>query len=159
VLEFLEPVGKAALPVAIITAALIWPRPEPVTIEVDFPESAPAVVNMSTPEFPAFPEVKVPVVTVKPGEPVVTEKQIPGPVVFQDREVTVERVVEVPSCLNYAELPYFDLANAVSVTRPGESWSLSGDYYNGLAWLDSTPKPSFSEIVGGWLRHLESQCE
>jgi hypothetical protein len=152
--------GKLFLPVAIVTAAFVMPTPEPAVIEVavaDWPEIPAPVVNVEVPEFP---DTKAPVVTVKP-EPVVTEKlvTVAGPTVYEDREVVVDRVVEVPACLDYEALPYFDLANAISVTRPGESWSLSGDYYNGLVWLDSTPAPTFTEVVGGWLQHLESQCE
>jgi hypothetical protein len=155
--------GKLFLPVAIVTAAFVMPTPEPAVVELSVAEwpSMPApVVNVEVPEFP---ELRASTVTVKPAEPVVVEKRVdvPGPTrtVFEDREVIVERVVEVPACLDYSALPYFDLANAVSVTRPGEAWSLSGDYYNGLVWHDSTPMPSFTEIVGGWLTHLERQCE
>jgi len=49
-------------------------------------------------------------------------------VIYEDREVEVERIVEVRTCLDFAELPYFDLANALTVAFPGEPWSLSGSH-------------------------------
>jgi hypothetical protein len=161
--EILEPVGKVALPISIISAALIWPRPEPAPVILELPEIPAPVINLEIPEpssLPELPEMKAPIVTVNPTQPIITEKvvEVPGPTVYEDREVIVERIVEVPACLDYAALPYFDLANAISVTRPGESWSLSGDYYNGLNWLADTPKPTFTEIVGGWLMKLETEC-
>lgn len=155
--------GQLFLPVAIVTAAFVMPTSEPAVIELsvaEWPEMPAPVVHVDVPEFP---ELRGSSVTVEPATPVIIEKRVdvPGPVrtVYEDREVIVDRIVEVPACIDFDALPYFDLANAVSVTRPGESWSLSGDYYNGLAWSDSTPKPTFSEIVGGWLSHLESQCQ
>ena len=162
-LEFLEPVGKVALPISIISAALIWPRTEPAPVIVEFPETPAPVITVEIPEFPPLPELpetKAPIVTVNPSQPIIAEKviEVPGATVYEDREVIVERIVEVPACLDYAALPYFDLANAISVTRPGEGWSLSGDYYNGLNWLADTPKPTFTEILGGWLESLEEQC-
>jgi hypothetical protein len=160
--------GKLFLPIAIVTAALMMPTPEPAVIELsvaEWPDMPAPVVNVDVPEFPAYPEptiVKPSSVTVQPSEPVIVEKrvEVPGPTVtvYEDREVIVDRIVEVPACIDFDDLPYFDLPNAISVTRPGEAWSLSGDYYNGLAWSDSTTKPTFTEIVGGWLSHLEDQC-
>ena len=157
--------GKLFLPVAIITAAFVMPTPEPAVIELsvaEWPEMPAPVVNVDVPGLPGLPEIKPSTVTVKPAEPVIVEKRVdvPGPTVtvYEDREVIVDRMVEVPACIDFTALPYFDLASAVSVTRPGEGWSLSGDYYNGLNWLADTPKPTFTEIVGGWLTHLEAQC-
>ena len=158
-------IGRIALPLSIVTAAMMWPRPEPAVITVEIPELPAPIVTVEATEMPAFPEwpeIKAPVITVQPAEPVIVEKRVdvPGPTktVYEDREVEVERIVEVPACIDFDDLPYFDLPNAISVTRPGEAWSLSGDYYNGLTWSDSTPKPTFSEIVGGWLAHQEEQC-
>lgn len=34
--------------------------------------------------------------------------------------------------------------------RPGASWSLNGDQYDGLDWLDETPKPSEQELADAW---------
>lgn len=164
-MENLDIAGKLFLPIAIVTAAFVMPTPEPAVIELsvaEWPEMPAPVVNVDVPEFPAIPEGKGSSVTVTPATPVVVEKRVdvPGPTVtvYEDREVIVERIVEVPACIDFAALPYFDLANAVSVTRPGESWSLSGDYYNGLVWHSATTKPTFTEIVGGWLANLEAQC-
>jgi hypothetical protein len=154
--------GKLFLPVAIVAAALMMPKGQPITVQIDeWPEIPAPVVTVETPAI-SFPEVKSPVINVKAGEPVVTEKRVdvPGPerIVYEDREVEVERLVEVRTCLDFDELPYFDLPRAISAARPGESWSLSGDYYPGLVWLDSTPKPTQTEIIAGWLKSLEAQC-
>jgi hypothetical protein len=158
--------GKLFLPVAIVTAAFVMPTAEPAVIEVsvaEWPQIPAPVVNVEVPEFPEFPVVKPSTVTVQPAEPVIVEKRVdvPGPTrtVYEEVEVEVEKIVEVPACIDFDDLPYFDLPNAISVTRPGEAWSLSGDYYNGLSWSDSTTKPTFSEIVGGWLANLEAQCD
>jgi hypothetical protein len=139
------------------------PTPEPAVIEVsvaEWPEMPAPVVNVDVPEFPA---VKGSSVVVQPGQPVVVEKRVdvPGPTVtvYEEVEVEVERIVEVRTCLNFDALPSWDLARAVSMARPGESWSLSGDYYPGLVWHDSTPKPSEGEIIAGWLKALEAECE
>ncbi len=155
--------GKLFLPAAIVAAALMMPKGEPVVVQIqDWPEMPAPVVSVEAPSI-VFPETKPSVVNVSPAEPVVTEKlvNVPGPTttVFQDREVIVEQVVEVRTCLDFDELPSWDLARAVSMARPGESWSLSGDYYPGLNWLDSTPKPSEGEIIAGWLKALEAECD
>lgn len=159
--------SKLFLPVALIAAVTMMPTPEASTINVelkDWPAIPAPIVTVESPgiTFPEFPIAKPSTVTVQPAEPVVVEKrvEVPGPTVtvYEDREVEVEKIVEVPACIDFDDLPYFDLPNAISVTRPGEAWSLSGDYYNGLSWSDSTPKPTFSEIVGGWLGNLEEQC-
>lgn len=155
--------GKLFLPLAIVTAAFVMPTPEPAVIEVsvaEWPEMPAPVVSVDIPEFP---KMEAQTVTVQPATPVIVEKRVdvPGPTVtvYEDREVVVDRIVEVPACIDFDDLPYFDLATAVSVTRPGESWSLSGDFYNGLNWLADTPKPTFTEIVGGWLGNLQKECE
>ena len=154
--------GKLLLPIAIVTGALLLPGPAPVVVEVgDWPVIPAPTVVVETPAI-VFPEAEASVVNVAPSVPVVVEKRVdvagPTVTVFEDREVVVEVPVEVRTCLNFDELPYFDLARAVSVARPGESWSLSGDHYSGLSWLDSTPMPSMSEIIGGWLWSLEDDC-
>ena len=38
------------------------------------------------------------------------------------------------------------LSDLLSVVRPGEAWSLSGDSSEGLVWLDETPKPTEAEL-------------
>ena len=163
-LEVLNPVGKIALPIAIVSAALLWPKTEAPAIIIELSELPAPVISIEASEFPAFPvypETKPPIITVNPNQPIITEKviEVPGATVYEDRIVTVEKIVEVRTCLNFDELPSWDLARAVSMARPGESWSLSGDYYPGLNWLDSTPKPSEGEIIAGWLKALEKDCD
>lgn len=34
--------------------------------------------------------------------------------------------------------------------RPGAQWTLSGDLYDGLDWLDDSPKPTFEEVESAW---------
>jgi hypothetical protein len=155
--------GKLFLPLAIVTAAFVMPTPEPAVIEVsvaEWPEMPAPVVNVDVPEVSP---VKPSSVVVQPAVPVIVEKRVdvPGPTVtvYEEVEVEVERIVEVRTCLNFDELPSWDLARAVSMARPGESWSLSGDYYPGLVWHDSTPKPSEREIIAGWLKALEAECD
>ena len=151
---------KLFLPVAIVTAAVVMPRPEPAPVIVEVAEwpSMPApIVEVTVPPFEPT------VVNVSPAEPVLVESEVevevPGETktVFEDRVVEVERVVEVRTCLVWDELPSYDLAKAISVTRPNEAWMLDGDSYRGLTWLDSTPKPSESELLGGWLADLEAE--
>jgi len=79
-------------------------------------------------------------------------------IIYEDRTVEVEKIVEVPACLDYTDLPYFDLANALSVAFPGAEWSLNGSYYNGLTWHSDSPQPDMTAIIGGWLTHLEQDC-
>jgi len=149
---------KLFLPLAIVTAAVVMPRPEP----------APVIVEVA--EWPTIPapvvELTIPpsestVVNVSPAEPVIIEEEVevegPTKTVFRDRQVEVEKLVEVRTCLVWSELPHYDLAKALSVTRPGEAWSLDGDSYAGLVWGDVTPKPTESELLGGWLADLEAE--
>ena len=37
-------------------------------------------------------------------------------------------------------------SQALTALRPGEQWTWSGDEYSGLTWLDSTSKPTETEI-------------
>ena len=41
---------------------------------------------------------------------------------------------------------------ALKSLRPGAIWSLNGNTYEGLIWQDSTPKPTYEEIVQEWDR-------
>ena len=164
--NFASSVGRLGLPLSIITAAMLWPRPEPAVITVEIPELPAPIVTVEAaefPEFPQWPEYKPPIVNVQPAEPVVVEKRVdvPGPTrtVYEEVEVEVERIVEVRTCLNFDELPSWDLPRALTAARPGEAWSLSGDYYSGLVWSDSTPKPTQTEIIAGWLKSLEAECD
>lgn len=159
--------------IAVVTAiALLVPtraasNTPPPTIEVSLSlTDLPApIVNLSVPESQpnvniTVPETPAPVVNLDMPAPIVNvdvESQEPQ-VIYQDREVEVERIVEVPACLDYADLPYFDLANALSVAFPGEPWSLNGSHYNGLVWHGETPQPDMTAIIGGWLTHLTESC-
>ena len=41
-----------------------------------------------------------------------------------------------------------DITAALQSLRPGASWYLNGDYYNGLTWIDKTQsKPTEDEIA------------
>lgn len=153
--------GKLFLPVAIITAAFVMPKPEPAPVVIEIAEWPTLPAPTITVEVPPFPDLKPTIVNVAPAEPVVTEKVIEkkgdAVEVFVDRVVTVE--VPTRTCLVWDELPSYDLAKAITVTRPGEAWMLDGDSYGGLVWLDVTPKPSESELLGGWLADIEEGCE
>lgn len=47
----------------------------------------------------------------------------------------------------------FDLSSALVSLRPGASWSLNGDNYEGLNWLDqSQTKPSKEECLAEMTR-------
>lgn len=158
----------AALGVLLVPSRAASDQPLPVIeVVVSLTDLPPAIVNVTTPEQEApvynFPEQPAPVVNVEMPElpaPIVnvdvaaSEPQV----IYEDREVEVERIVEVPACLDYTDLPYFDLANALTAGFPGEPWSLSGSHYNGLVWHGETPQPDMTLIIGRWLTHLSESC-
>lgn len=39
-----------------------------------------------------------------------------------------------------------DIVTGLIALRPGETWTLDGDDYEGLTWLSDTPKPTKTEI-------------
>jgi hypothetical protein len=43
-----------------------------------------------------------------------------------------------------------DYAAVLAAIRPGAEWSLSGDDYAGLTWLDDSPKPSQKTLDDAW---------
>lgn len=43
-----------------------------------------------------------------------------------------------------------DYALILSVNYPGTQWALDGNTYDGLAWLDETPKPTQAELDAAW---------
>jgi hypothetical protein len=43
-----------------------------------------------------------------------------------------------------------DYAQILSVNYVGKQWSLNGDVYDGLDWLDSSPKPAQAELDALW---------
>ncbi len=161
--------GQVLLAAAILSASIIVRPAQPVIadpspylteLQLSLTDLQPAVVNIT--QDPAVVEVTVvnPAPSVRNGEPATVVVQpapvLPPEIVYRDRPV--DRIVEVRTCLDFTELPYFDLANALSVALPGAQWSLNGSYYNGLVWLDPSPQPDMAAIIGGWLRHLEEGC-
>jgi hypothetical protein len=165
--DLLELVKNVGLIAAVAAIALFAPaRTQPATeVTVKLSDLPPVVVNLTTETAPVnvtVPEQPAPVinVTVPKSEPftVIVEPApvLPAEVVYRDREV--ERIVKVPACLDYADLPHFDLANALSVAFPGAQWSLNGSYYPGLVWLDDSPQPDMTSIIGGWLTSLSKDC-
>lgn len=158
--------NQTAILSATILAASIILRPAPPV----YPEASTIVIQQETPvvnithEPPAITiEPQAVVVNVPrsvPNQPVnvVVEPApvLPPEIVYQTRDV--ERIVEVPSCLDYSNLPHFDLANALTKARPGAQWSLNGDHMNGLIWHDATTPPTMTEVIGGWLTALAEDC-
>lgn len=43
-----------------------------------------------------------------------------------------------------------DIPAILAALRPGESWKLDGDEYEGLTWTDTTEKPTLKEIEKAW---------
>ena len=43
-----------------------------------------------------------------------------------------------------------DIPSILMHIRPGALWSLNGEEYDGLDWLDDSPKPTEQEIVDAW---------
>jgi hypothetical protein len=43
-----------------------------------------------------------------------------------------------------------DYAKILSLNYVGKQWSLDGDAYDGLTWLDSSPKPTQAELDALW---------
>jgi hypothetical protein len=43
-----------------------------------------------------------------------------------------------------------DYTAVLTVIRPGAKWSLDGDDYAGLTWLDDSPKPTKAELDAAW---------
>lgn len=43
-----------------------------------------------------------------------------------------------------------DYAAILSANYAGKQWTLEGDNYDGLTWLDSTPKPTQAELDALW---------
>jgi hypothetical protein len=52
-----------------------------------------------------------------------------------------------------------DYALILNANYPGTQWSLDGETYDGLTWLDKTPKPSQAELDAAWPQvDYENQC-
>jgi hypothetical protein len=43
-----------------------------------------------------------------------------------------------------------DITQVLSEKYPGAQWSLNGDNYDGLEWLDDTPKPTKKALEAAW---------
>jgi len=43
-----------------------------------------------------------------------------------------------------------DYAAVLAAIRPGSQWSLDGDDYAGLTWLDDSPKPTKKTLDDAW---------
>jgi len=43
-----------------------------------------------------------------------------------------------------------DYATVLTYAYPGSLWSLNGEGYAGLTWLDETPKPTQAELDAAW---------
>jgi hypothetical protein len=52
-----------------------------------------------------------------------------------------------------------DYAAILSLNYAGTQWSLNGDSYEGLEWLDSTPKPTQAELDALWIPTQEADSK
>jgi hypothetical protein len=43
-----------------------------------------------------------------------------------------------------------DYAAVLTANYAGKQWTLAGDDYSGLTWLDSTPQPTQAELDAAW---------
>jgi hypothetical protein len=43
-----------------------------------------------------------------------------------------------------------DIPATLTHLYPGAQWSLNGDTYDGLTWLDDSPAPTEAELVAAW---------
>lgn len=43
-----------------------------------------------------------------------------------------------------------DIPSILQSIRPGETWELIGDEYDGLVWTDTTKKPTLDELTKAW---------
>ena len=52
-----------------------------------------------------------------------------------------------------------DYSLILSVNYPNTQWAINGDTYDGLEWLDDTPKPTQAELDALWPEvQYETQC-
>lgn len=45
---------------------------------------------------------------------------------------------------------HIDLSLILSHQYPNSQWLLNGDSYDGLVWLDESPKPTEEELISAW---------
>jgi hypothetical protein len=52
-----------------------------------------------------------------------------------------------------------DYPAVLAANYPGAQWTLNGDTYDGLTWLDDTPQPTQAELDAAW-PHVDyaNQC-
>lgn len=43
-----------------------------------------------------------------------------------------------------------DYTAVLTANYPGSRWTLNGDTYDGLTWLEDTPKPTQAELDAAW---------
>lgn len=52
-----------------------------------------------------------------------------------------------------------DYAAVLSANYPSAQWVLNGDEYDGLVWLDNSPKPTQAELDAAWPQvNYNNQC-
>jgi len=52
-----------------------------------------------------------------------------------------------------------DYTAILNANYPGTQWALSGDLYDGLDWLDTTSKPTQTELDAQWpIVDYQNQC-
>jgi len=50
-------------------------------------------------------------------------------------------------------------ATILTVNYPGKQWTMNGDNYDGLVWLDETPQPTQTELDAQWPAvDYQNQC-
>lgn len=52
-----------------------------------------------------------------------------------------------------------DYSKILSTNYVGKQWSLSGNDYDGLEWLDSSPKPTQAELDALWQSTQDAQAK
>jgi hypothetical protein len=52
-----------------------------------------------------------------------------------------------------------DYTKILSLNYPSTQWALNGDSYEGLDWLDSTPKPTQEELDALWIPTQEADSK
>ena len=52
-----------------------------------------------------------------------------------------------------------DYTSILTLNYPGAQWTLDGDSYEGLDWLDSTPKPTQAELDALWIPTQEADSK
>ena len=52
-----------------------------------------------------------------------------------------------------------DYPSILTLNYPDTLWSLNGDFYDGLVWLDPTPKPTQEELDALWIPTQEANSK